>query len=247
MRRSPGTSLNLVVAPDYKALSRMAASLVLAELKKKPDLLICASAGGTPSGLYDLLVKASHRRPSLFESLRVLQIDEWLDVWSQDPASCRRDLQLKLIGPAGIHSARVFAFNGAAGDPPRECSRMARILEREGPIDICILGLGANGHVAMNEPGPFITEGVHVAKLARASQKHPLLRTVKRKPTHGLTLGMGDILRSRKILLLVSGPHKRAALARLVKGPITPLFPASLLLLHGAATVLCDSDAMSQR
>jgi galactosamine-6-phosphate isomerase len=243
MANDSRNSLKLVVARDYDALSRQAARVIITDLARNPDLLLCASAGGSPSGLYSRLAEESRQQRSLFKSLRVVQIDEWHGVPPGHPGSCRSDLESKLIRPAGIGTTRFFAFNGGSKDPAVECERMARLLRRNGPIGICILGLGANGHVAMNEPAGFITSGVHVSRLTRASQRHPLLGDVHPKPKQGLTLGMGDILKSRKVLLLVSGRHKRAALERLLHGPITPRFPASLLWLHGDATVLCDSEA----
>ena len=120
---------------------------------------------------------------------------------------------------------------------------MAAWLGKNGPIDICILGLGINGHVAMNEPAPAFTPGPHVAKLSRSSQRHPLLGGLAKKPRYGLTLGLGDILRSRKILLLVSGHHKHQPLKRLMQPRVSTQFPASFLWLHPNATVLCDREA----
>ncbi len=245
--KSAGHGLKVSVARDYEALSRKAASLIISELEKKRDLLLCASAGGTPSGLYRLLGKESRRRPELFSALRVIQIDEWLGVAPEHPASCRNDLQVKLLAPAGIKPGRFFGFNGAHSEPAAECQRMSRLLQREGPVDICILGLGRNGHVAMNEPAEFITSGVHIATLTSGSQKHPLLRAITPKPKRGLTLGIGDILRSRKVLLLVNGAHKRACLSRLLHGRVTSRFPASLLWLHQDAMVLCDSEAVGAK
>jgi galactosamine-6-phosphate isomerase len=115
-------------------------------------------------------------------------------------------------------------------------------LAAKGPIDICILGLGLNGHVAMNEPAAASNPSTHVAKLAPSSRKHGMLRGLARKPAYGLTLGLGDILQSRKILLLVSGNNKRAALKRLMCPEVTSRFPASFLWLHSDATVLCDQE-----
>jgi galactosamine-6-phosphate isomerase len=95
----------------------------------------------------------------------------------------------------------------------------------------------------MNEPAPEIIPQAHVTKLARSSLRHPLLHHCQRKPRFGMTIGMGDILSSRKILLLVSGSHKRACLARLLQPRVTTRFPASLLWLHPAVTVLYDRAA----
>jgi galactosamine-6-phosphate isomerase len=120
---------------------------------------------------------------------------------------------------------------------------MARWLALNGPIDICILGLGENGHVAMNEPDRELNPGVHVAKLAPTSRRHALLQTLVKKPRYGLTLGVGDILRCRKALLLVSGSHKRRPFSRLLAPRVSTRFPASVLWLHQDATVLCDREA----
>ena len=120
---------------------------------------------------------------------------------------------------------------------------MAGWLERNGPIDICILGLGQNGHIAMNEPGSGLQPCVHVAKLAPSSRKHGLLKALKSKPRDGFTLGMRDILRSRKVLLLVSGSHKRTVLDKLRVPRVSTYFPASFLWLHPDAAILCDQEA----
>src|SRR5258708_10106799 len=104
-------------------------------------------------------------------------------------------------------------------------------LAKNGPIDICILGLGLNGHVAMNEPAPELAPHAHVAALARSSLHHPMLKVLKSKPRYGLTLGMRDILASRLVLLLVNGTHKQAALKRLLQPAVTTDYPASFIWL----------------
>ena len=235
--------LRQLLVDDAAALGRKAADLILRELKRKPDLLLCASAGGTPTGAYQRLAAHHARQPALFRKLRVLQIDEWAGLPRGNPASCAMDLRTKLLAPLGIDPRRRLAFATDTVDPRRECDRITRWLAAHGPIDICILGLGTNGHVAMIEPASTLVPHAHVAKLAPSSLKHPLLNNLKHKPRLGMTIGMSDILSSRKILLLVSGAHKRACLARLFQPRVTTLFPASLLWLHPATTVLYDRTA----
>ena len=224
-------------------MSQEAADFICGELKERPDLLLCASAGGTPTRAYQLLAARYARDPGLFKQMRVLQIDEWCGLAPGSPATCYADLQTKLLGPLRITPDRYKGFRTDAPEPKTECNRIAHWLAAHGPIDICILGLGANGHVAMNEPAVAMTHHAHVAELARTSRHHALLRTLAKKPRYGLTLGMGDILRSRRILLLVNGKRKRLALSRLMKPGITTRFPASFLWLHPDATVLCDREA----
>ncbi len=232
--------LKIRVVNDYDALSRLAADLVLRELKRKPELILCASAGGTPTGLYQRLAASCSRQPALFRKLRLLQIDEWQGLPPGHPARCEADLRRKLLEPLGIPPARFIRFDSATPAPELECERVNRWLATHGPIDICILGLGTNGHVAMNEPAAELMPKAHVARLAASSKQHPLLSTLPHKPRFGLTLGIGDILCSRKVLMLVSGAAKRAAMARLAQPRVSTRFPASFLWLHPDATVLCD-------
>jgi galactosamine-6-phosphate isomerase len=234
------------VAMSYEAMSREAATIISAELRQKPDLLLCCSAGGTPTLTYQLLAAECVRTPQRFSTLRVLQIDEWAGLPRNYAGTCWADLRRKVVEPLRISPGRFTGFRTDVADREAECYRVARWLARNGPIDICILGLGGNGHVAMNEPAEVMTPGVHVAKLARSSRAHSLLKDLPRKPTQGLTLGIGDILRSKKILLLVSGSSKRQAVKRLRQPRVTGRFPASFLWLHPAATVLCDREAIAE-
>jgi galactosamine-6-phosphate isomerase len=175
--------------------------------------------------------------------MRVLQIDEWGGLSPRNPASCHADIEEKLLKPLGIERSRFCGFRGLAPDARAECRRVARWLQRNGPIDLCLLGLGANGHLALDEPGNALIPHAHVARLARTSRNHSMLTGLNRKPRFGLTLGLADILSSRKILLLVSGTHKRAALKRAFQSQVTTWFPASFLWLHPDVTLICDRSA----
>jgi galactosamine-6-phosphate isomerase len=237
--------MRIRIDKDYDAMSARAADFIVAELKQRPDLLLCASAGGTPTGPYEQLAIRYARQPQLFSKMRVVQIDEWVGPHPTHPATCRYDLQTKLLTPLRINPSRFRGYKSDAADPHREARTMSQSLAKNGPIDICILGLGLNGHIAMNEPGDALTPKVHVSKLTAQSQKHSMLATLKRKPRYGLTLGMADILASRKILLLVSGPAKTAILKRTLQRQVTTDLPASFLHLHPDVTVLCDRAAAS--
>ncbi len=243
METAVASGLRIQVLDSYEAMSQAAADFICRELRQQPNLLLCASAGATPTRAYALLAARRDRQPKLFARLRVIQIDEWGGLAPGDPATCAADLRTKLLEPLGVTPDRFTGFRTSAANPAAECGRMTRWLAANGPIDICILGLGRNGHVAMNEPAEALTPNVHVATLAESSQQHAMLKALAKKPRYGLTLGMADILRSRRILLLVNGNRKRPALRRLMKTGITTRFPASFLCLHPDATMLCDREA----
>ncbi len=236
--------MHIQIDKDYASMSARAADFIVSELKARPNLLLCASAGGTPTGPYAQLATRCSRQPRLFKKMRVVQIDEWVGPHPTHPATCRYDLQTKLLSPLRVEPSRFYGYKSDAASPQRECKAMSQWLAKNGPIDICILGLGLNGHIAMNEPADALVPHVHVSKLTPQSKKHAMLATLKRKPSHGLSLGMADILSSRIILLLVNGPKKRAILKRTLESKITTRLPASFLHLHPNVIVFCDRAAM---
>jgi galactosamine-6-phosphate isomerase len=212
-------------------------------LLAKPDLLLCAASGNTPTRTYELLAEKYRAEPNNFRSLRVLKLDEWGGIEMDDPASCESYLQNDLVRPLGVSEDRYFAFNSNPVEPDIECERIGVWLAASGPVDICVLGLGVNGHIALNEPGPFLRATSHVAQLTTSSLQHPMLANARKVPHYGLTLGMAEILASRQILLLVSGAAKREPLKRLLRREITTDFPASFLWLHSAWTLFCEAEA----
>lgn len=224
---------------DHETMSRYAADWLAGHLLEKPDALVCLASGATPTRAYELLAERHVAEPRLFDRMRVIKLDEWGGLAMDDPASCEQHLRRVLIDPLGL-TDRYVAFDGQNPTPDDECNRVARWLAENGPIDVCVLGLGVNGHIGFNEPGPFLQPHAHVAKLSPTSLTHAMIRHAAVRPTYGLTLGMADLLQSRHILLLVSGPTKREPLARLLTAPISTEFPASLLTLHGNVTLLCD-------
>ena len=235
---------NLVIAEDYRALSLEAARLIAGEAKARPNLLVCASGGKSWVGCYEQLARAKDQNPELFRQLRVVQIDEWGGVREGSSATCRVQIKAQLLQPLGVTGERFGGFRSDPAKPERECERMQRWLAAHGPIDLCFLGLGMNGHIALNEPAAGLSPGVHVTGLTARSLRSDMLRNLDHKPRYGLTLGVGDILRSRKILLLVSGEAKRAVLQRLLEPVVSAQFPASFLWLHPAVTIICDRAAL---
>jgi galactosamine-6-phosphate isomerase len=238
--------LGITVAASYEAMSQQAANLIVAELAQRPDLLCCVSAGSTPTRTYELLAVRRARQPALFDRLRILKIDEWGGLALDDPVTCEAYVQEHVVKPLAVSQDRYEGFCSRPADPQAECERIRHWLDHHGPIDVCMLGLGGNGHLALNEPADRLRPHAHVSALTESSLQHPMLRSGAGKPAYGLTLGMADILRSRLPLLLVSGPQKRGPLRRLVEPAIEPQFPASFLWLHPNAVVLCDREAAAE-
>ena len=232
-----------LVTKDYEAMSQTASALLVEEIRNRPSLLLCASTGSSPTETYRLL--AEHRRndPMLFQHLRIIKLDEWGGLDMDDPGTCEHYLREHLVDPLEVPEKRYLAFRSDPKDPEAECRRIQTALLRQGPIDVCVLGLGRNGHIALNEPASTLRRFAHVADLSPSSLQHAMLQKGRQKPQFGLTLGMADILRSRMILLLVSGSHKREVMRSFLQGRVDSQFPGSFLWLHRNLICICDEAA----
>ncbi|PPL04745.1 galactosamine-6-phosphate isomerase [Parapedobacter indicus] len=230
---------------SQEAMSQRACDAITAQLAQKPDSLLCAATGGSPSRTYALLHHEAGQRPGLFAQMKLIKLDEWGGLPPNHPASCETYLQTQLIKPLGISRDRYLAFQSDAADPAKECTRIQQELSRSGPIDLCILGLGVNGHIAFNEPSDGLQATCHVAELSGQSLQHAMVADMTAKPAYGYTLGMADILQAKQIILLITGKHKEKATRDLFSGKITSHLPASFLSLHPNAFCLIDRQAVS--
>jgi galactosamine-6-phosphate isomerase len=231
------------VFDDPLALARAAASEVVALARSKPDLLLCAATGNSPLLTYADLVRHHQEDPAIFARLRVVQLDEWVGIPHGSDATCEEYLRRHLIGPLEIAPERFAALRSDVADPEAPCHEMQDWLDRNGPIDVCVLGLGLNGHLGLNEPGASTTAHCHVARLSEATRSHAMIAGLTPPPMLGITLGMADILRARRILLLVSGASKREILRELLETNVTPHLPATALKGHANVGLLVDRAA----
>ncbi|WP_373517838.1 6-phosphogluconolactonase, partial [Pricia sp.] len=151
---------------DYGEMSRLCGDAILSGLRENPKQLMCTATGNSPKGMYRHLADAYLKEPKVFERLRILKLDEWGGIPSSDPNSCETFVQQKILEPLHISPDRYISFQSDPASPRKECERIQREIDRNGPIDICILGLGKNGHIGFNEPAKTLTPFCHVAKLS---------------------------------------------------------------------------------
>ena len=234
---------HVVIQQDHEEMSVRAAKWLHGKVAEKPDLLLCAATGGTPTRTYELFAESWEGHRGAVRGLRVIKLDEWGGLPPGDPGTCEAYLRRHLLEPLGVSDDRHIGFRADAPDPQAECERVASALDEQGPVDVCVLGLGVNGHLGFNEPAAALQAHPHVARLSETTLAHPMVRHSRGAVTHGLTLGMGDILHAASVLLLVSGAHKRGPLRRLLTDPVSTEFPASFLWLHPDVTCVCDADA----
>ena len=235
----------LEVAPDFEAMSRAGADWLVHLLRGRHDALLGLATGASPARVYELLAAKGRVEPSLLAEVRVLKTDEWGGLAMDDPGTSEAYLREHVVKPWLLEESRFTGWQSNPADPQAEAGRMRTWIAENGPLDGCVLGLGVNGHLLMNEPAEALAPSAHVATLAESTLGHGMLQTARHAPRYGLTLGIADLLNARRVLLLVSGANKAEPLRRFFSGRVTPQFPASFLWLHPALTVLCDAPAAS--
>jgi galactosamine-6-phosphate isomerase len=222
-------------------LNELASALIIHELQQNPKSLVCAATGNSPTGVYKKLVEKKENINT--SGLRFIKLDEWYGLGINDEGSCEKYLHEQLFNPLGISNKRYIAFDGKATEPEKELQNVTNYLDEHGPIDLCILGLGKNGHIAFNEPADTLHPHAHMALLSSTSLEHAMIKGTGEQIKYGMTLGMTDILQSKKIILLVNGTHKNAVMQKLMEQKIRTQLPASFLWLHADVQCFyCDND-----
>ena len=236
--------MKILVCPDYNSMSQKAADLVHLEIGKKPDLLFCVASGGSPSGLYELMYQKHLKNPEFFNKIRMIKLDEWVGLPAASEFSSEFDVQRKLLQKIEVPAFRYTAFDDQAIDPNGECQRVQAELEKVGPIDICILGIGQNGHIALNEPHSKLQLDCHVAALSERTLSSGMIEKVGIPLKQGMTLGLGGIMSSKMVVLMISGKGKKEAFQQLMTKEINPELPASMLWMHPNTFVIVDETSV---
>ncbi|MEZ5285460.1 MAG: glucosamine-6-phosphate deaminase [Vicinamibacterales bacterium] len=231
---------------DAPAVAAALASRVLDAVARRPSLVLGLPTGRTPKLLYAELRRRSAGGAADWSAVRTFNLDEFVGLISGEEGSYRDYMERELFSAVGIPPAHAGFLNGGAPDLDAECDRYERAIAEAGGMDLLILGIGANGHVGFNEPADALHARTHRASLAaatRASNAYLFGGDAQRVPAEALSMGMATILRARAIVLLATGPEKRAAVTAMVRGPIRTSLPASFLQLHPDVTVMVDRAA----
>lgn len=236
--------MKLFITDSYTELSQQAAEDLVQLTATKDSPVVCTASGDTPAGLYkDLFDKVKNKEADT-SGWYFLGLDEWAGMNGSDQGSCRFHLDHQLLNPLRVTDAKIIFFDGRANDLQGECNRIENFIQEHGPIDVCILGLGLNGHVGMNEPGTSITTRSHISKLdpltAQVGQKY---FTSETPLSEGITLGLATILESKHIMLMVSGAKKAAIVKQVLEGEISENVPGTLLRNHRGLRVYLDKEA----
>ena len=240
--------MRIYACADYRAMSRRAASIIAAQVVLKPDCVLGLATGSTPVGAYEQLVKWYQQGDLSFAQTRSVNLDEYQGLAPTHDQSYRYFMQQNLFNHIDIVPENTHVLNGLAEDPAAECAAYDQMIRDLGGVDLQLLGMGHNGHIAFNEPGDDFGLGTHVVTLSErtivANQRFFASRDDV--PRHALSMGIKSIMSARRILIVVSGADKAEALCQAVSGPVTNQVPASVLQLHPDVTLVADEAALSK-
>ena len=237
--------MRFITGSSYEEVSQEAAKIFAEVIKEKPDGVLGLATGSTPLGMYRELIRLYEAGELDFSRLTTVNLDEYYPLAPDHPQSYRYFMNTNLFDHINIDKARTFVPDGLAKEPVVACAAYDMMIERMGGIDIQLLGIGENGHIAFNEPADELVAGTHLTDLTESTIRanSRFFESEADVPRRAMTMGMGSILHARKIVLIACGKNKHAAVELLKGDKITPQCPASLLKLHSDVTIICDKEA----
>lgn len=229
------------------AIGRLAGELIVRQLREKPDSVLGLATGSTALVVYREWVRLYREGRLRFAKARSFNLDEYVGLPKHHPQSYRTYMREHLFRHVDLPEDSAMIPDGTAADPEAECRRYEAAIEACGGIDWQLLGIGQNGHIGFNEPGPYLQANTHVAELAEETRRANarFFSSPSEVPHQAITVGMGAILKARRIVLVAIGEEKAAAVRDALVGPVTTWMPASFLQLHRDVTVLLDDAAAS--
>jgi glucosamine-6-phosphate deaminase len=235
----------VTVFEDAHAAAHVVAARIIDAIVATPALVLGLATGRTPIPLYAELAKTSAERSVDWSQVTTFNLDEFVGIPPDHPGSYRQFMEQHLFRHVNVRRDRINFLDGLR-DPGEECRRYEGAIVAAGGIDIQVLGIGTNGHIGFNEPGPELQSRTHRVSLraeSRRSNATLFAGDVSKVPAEALSMGMATILQARSLVLLANGQSKAACIARAVNGPLTTQLPASFLQLHHDAEVVLDRGA----
>ncbi len=239
--------MRLIRAKDYNDVSRKAANIIAAQIHLKPDCVLGLATGSSPIGTYKELIAKYEAGELDFSQVRTVNLDEYVGLPKDHDQSYAYFMRTNLFDHVNIDQANCNIPNGMNPDAAGECARYDAIIDVFGGADLQLLGLGPNGHIGFNEPCDEFVNGTNKVELTASTIDANQRFFEKREdvPTHAYTMGIGSIMKAKRVLLVCNGVGKAQAVKDCFFGPIKPQSPGSILQLHPDFTLVADEAALS--
>lgn len=240
--------MEVIIRPTYEEMCKVAAMYVTEVLNTKPDAVLGMATGSTPLGVYAELVRL-HREEGLdFSQVTTFNLDEYVGLPTNHPQSYRQFMHENFFQHVNVPRQNIYIPSGTTSNYRAFCEWYEQRIVDVGGIDIQILGIGSDGHIAFNEPTSSLASRTRLKTLARPTIEDNARFFERREdvPIYAITMGVGTILEARQCLLLANGKNKAAAIAGAVEGPVTSMITASALQLHPSVKCCLDAEAASE-
>ena len=241
--------MKVICCKNYDEMSAAAARMIEAQIAEKPNCVLGLATGSTPEGMYAELCRSYKAGKVDFSGVTTVNLDEYCGLPVEHDQSYRYFMNHNLFDHVNVDPARTFLPDGNAADPEAECARYEKMVAELGYADLQILGVGRNGHIGFNEPADELIADTHVTALTAdtINANSRFFASEADVPKYAMTMGVGSIMASRKIVVMASGEGKREAIAALLGDVIDTNRPVTLLKLHHDVTLICDEAAMPCR
>ncbi|WP_454853351.1 glucosamine-6-phosphate deaminase [Promicromonospora soli] len=239
--------MEVVIAPPGE-LARLAADAVEGLVRANPEAVLGLATGSSPLAVYDELVRR-HEAGLSFARARAFMLDEYVGLPADHPERYRNVIDKEFASRVDLAPGAVQGPDGLAADLPAACAAYEQAIADAGGVDLQILGIGTDGHIAFNEPGSSLASRTRIKTLTKQTREDNARffgGSVDDVPRHCLTQGLATIMSARHLVLLASGRTKAEAVHQLVEGPVSAMWPATIMQLHPHATVLVDDAAASR-
>lgn len=239
--------MKVVECKDYDEMSAIAANIVAAQITLKSNCILGLPTGGTPVGMYANLAKKCASGSLSFAEVTTFNLDEYFPIKRTNDQSYYYFMNKNLYSHVDLKAENINIPNGEAADAAKEGARYDSKIDSMGGIDLQVLGIGPNGHIGFNEPDNELVAATHQTSLTQSTIEANARFFEKEEdvPKHAITLGMANIMKAKRIIMLVSGKNKHDALQGLLSGKISCKNPSTMLLLHPNVTVIADQDAIN--
>lgn len=237
--------MKLIVTKDYNELSKVAAKEMAKVIKNNNKSILGLATGGSPVGMYKELINMNKSGEIDFSDITTVNLDEYIGLSGEHPQSYRYFMNENLFNHINIDKNKTYVPNGLAKDIEKECTSYDAKIEELGGIDVQLLGVGNNGHIAFNEPNEALLAGTHLTDLKEDTIKanSRFFDSIDDVPKKAITMGLGQIMRAKKIILIASGESKAEVVKAMLSGKISTDIPATMLQMHRDVTVIVDEAA----
>lgn len=240
--------MEFVIADDYEGMSRAAADVVESVMEADASCVLGLATGSTPIGMYACLADDCKAGKVSFKDVTTFNLDEYVGLAGTHDQSYRYFMDTNLFDKVDIDKANTNLPDGCAGDLDQMCAEYEEKINRAGGIDIQVLGIGHNGHIGFNEPCDDFPVTTHPVDLTESTinANSRLFDDIADVPRRAVTMGIGTIMKARKVLVVANGSGKADIVKQAFIGPVVPSVPASVLQLHPDVTIVLDGEAASK-